>query len=366
LGGQLKSMSSTVYFLPVDSQASHEDRGRLLYEALKETGFCDTIEEKDIVAVKTHFGEGAKSGFPRPAVVKAIGDLIKEKGGRPFLTETSTLYRGNRTDALSHLLHAHNQGFTIENTGMPIIMSDGLLGDNEVEVEIPGKIYSSIKVASEIVKAQKLFVLSHFTGHIVAGFGATLKNLGMGCTSRRAKMIQHSTAKPKIKKRKCTTCGVCARWCPVDAITINEETAVIDKEICIGCGQCLALCRYDAVKFNWSATYEDIQKKVVEHALGVVTSINNKGLYVNMLMDISKECDCIDGYEKISPDMGFLFSTDPVALDDASLEMVEHESGKKLSEMAFDIPYTYQVDYAREIGFYSGTYTLKQVDIRLS
>ncbi len=355
-------MSETVYFLPVRDSDDNDLAGRMA-EAIRQVRLFDGVGEKDIVAVKTHFGESNKSGYPRPVFLRNLGDLIKERGGLPFLTETSTLYRGNRTNAVTHLLHAGNQGFTVEATGMPVVMADGLFGDNEVPVEIKGKIYSSINVAAEIPKAQWLVVMTHFTGHMVSGFGGALKNLGMGCTSRRAKMIQHSTAKPTINRKACTLCGECERWCPVEAITLDEESAVIDHKVCIGCGQCLAVCRFDAVKYNWKATYDDLQKKITEHALGVVESVRGNTLYITLLTRISKDCDCIPDYEKITDDIGLMISRDPVAIDTAALDMVEEKSGKLFSQMTFNIPYRVQVEYAREIGFGSSDYELMELDV---
>ena len=130
---------------------------------------------------------------------------------------------------------------------MPVIMADGIHGDEEVEVDINGEIYRKVKIASLLSRIQGLIVATHFTGHIVSGFGGALKNMGMGLASRRGKMIQHSTSKPLIKKKKCTACGECIRWCPADAIEFKEGKAEIDPGLCIGCAECLAVCRFDAV-----------------------------------------------------------------------------------------------------------------------
>ncbi len=244
-------------------------------------------------------------------------------------------------------------------TGMPIIMADGLFGDEECTVPISGKIHSSVHIAALLAKCNSLVVVSHFTGHLAAGFGATLKNLGMGCASRRGKMAQHSTAKPTIAAEKCTGCGTCVKWCPEEAIAMVEEVAVIDDERCIGCGECLAMCRFDSVEYNWGATYEDLQKKVVEHAMGVCSLFSGKSLFVNVLTRISKDCDCMGHtFEKITPDIGILISRDPVALDAASLDLVEKRAGKTLSQIAHDIPYRFQLDYAEELGFGDRNYEL--------
>lgn len=352
-------MGEKVYFI----EATDNEPDNLLCEKLQRIiqseNLLSFIEERDITAVKTHFGESTKLGYARPLYLKMLGEQIKERGGAPFLTETSTLYKGNRSDAVTHIAHANSQGFGYAATGMPIIMADGLFGDEECTVPISGKIHSSVHIAALLAKCNSLVVVSHFTGHLAAGFGATLKNLGMGCASRRGKMAQHSTAKPTIAAEKCTGCGTCVKWCPEEAIAMVEEVAVIDDERCIGCGECLAMCRFDSVEYNWGATYEDLQKKVVEHAMGVCSLFSGKSIFVNVLTRISKDCDCMGHtFEKITPDIGILISRDPVALDAASLDLVEKRAGKTLSQIAHDIPYRFQLDYAEELGFGDRNYEL--------
>jgi uncharacterized protein len=354
-------MKEKVYFIPTDGRLNDHELSARLQAHISSLRLFDFIAEKDMVAVKTHFGEGPKTGHVRPEYLSMLGSVIRELKGCPFLTETQTLYKGNRTDAVSHLNHAQAQGYGYEHTGMPIIMADGLYGDEETEVAVPGKMYRSVKLASGIVKANALVVVSHFTGHLAAGFGCAIKNLGMGCSSRKGKMNQHSTAKPRVKVKACTRCGVCVKWCPASAITMEEKSAVIDSSKCIGCGQCLAVCRFDAVAYNWGATYEDLQKKVTEHAWGVALSKQDKMICINVLTRISKDCDCMPGFDPIGPDIGILVSRDPVAADAASLSLVEERTGKNLSELAYNIPYRFQIDYAHEIGFGSREYELVTV-----
>ena len=259
---------------------------------------------------------------------------------------------------MEHIEFANEHGFTLENTGLPIIISDGLLGDDEIEVTIPGKLFKTVKIASLIVKAQALIMVSHFTGHLLTGFGAALKNMGMGCASRRGKLIQHSTAKPSIIKKKCTACGDCMKWCPVNAISLKDNKADIDKSLCIGCGECLAVCRFDAVNFNWSETSPMLQQKVVEHAMGTAATKKGKIIYINFLNRVSKDCDCMGKFEKIAPDIGVLVSFDPVAVDAASLDLVEKRAGAKISQKAYNVPYREQIRYAGQLGFGNPDYEL--------
>ncbi len=344
-------MKEKVFFLKMNDNEEDAAVCARLETAIKEKDFFSFIQPKDMVALKTHFGEVKTKGYVRPLYFKMMGEIIKKKEALPFLTETSTLYRGRRTNAVDHMEFAYGQGFTYENTGLPIIMADGLMGDQETEVQIPGKLYPTVKIAALIAKTQSLVLVSHFTGHILSGFGAALKNMGMGCSSRKGKLIQHSTARPSIVRKKCTGCGECIKWCPVGAISFVEKKAEINKSICIGCGECLAVCRFDAVNYNWAETYVNIQQKIVEHAMGVAETKKGKAIYINFLNRISKDCDCMGDYHKITPDIGVLISYDPVAVDAASLHLVEEYSGNVLSKMAYDIPYKDQIDYSRELGF---------------
>lgn len=353
-------MKPNVFF--IETKGDEEALQQQLLEFIQEKALLDFIDKEDFIAVKTHFGESKSTGWVRPPFFKKLNALIERKGARGFLTETSTLYRGNRSNAVDHLKHAESHGFSIQETGMPVVMADGLLGDEEVPVAIEGEMYDEVKVAAAFARVQGMVMISHFTGHIAAGFGATMKNLGMGCTSRKAKLIQHSTAIPSVKKKRCTGCGVCVQWCPATAISMNDDTiAVIDKEKCIGCGECLAVCRFDAVSYNWSTTYEDLQKKIAEHALGVHTLLEGKVLYINFLTRISKDCDCMTSYEKAADDIGVLISTDPVAIDAAGIDLVEERSGALFSELTKDIPYWTQVDHGEKMGLGSREYTLVKV-----
>jgi uncharacterized Fe-S center protein len=356
-----KTMKEQVFFIPVADNEPDETVCRKLEAAITTNDLFRFIQARDMVAFKTHFGEEGTQGFVRPLNFKMMGALVRKRQAFPFLTDTSTLYSGMRHQAISHIELAQRHGFGFENTALPLIMADGLTGDEELDVSIPGKIYNKVKIASLFVKAQALVVVSHFTGHLASGFGAALKNMGMGCSSRRGKLAQHSTAQPSVKKKKCTACGTCVEWCPAQAITLLETIAQIDKKKCIGCAECLTVCRFDAIGYNWSETYEQLQRKIVEHAWGVALARQGKMLCINFLNRISKDCDCMGGFKKIVPDIGVLLAFDPVALDAASLDLVEMKAGKPLTSLAYDIPHRVQIDYAREIGFGNPEYQLIEI-----
>ncbi len=321
-------MKEDVFFIPVADNESDEQICQKLEKAIQANDWLAFVKDRDLVAIKTHFGEENTQGYVRPLNFAMLARLLKKKNAQPFLTDTSTLYSGLRANAIGHIELAERHGFGFANTQTPLIMADGLTGDEEMDVAIPGRLYQKVKIASLIVKSQSLVVVSHFTGHMVSGFGAALKNMGMGCSSRRGKLAQHSTATPSIKKKKCTGCAACVSWCPAQAITMVEQIARIDKNKCIGCAECLTVCRFDAIGYNWSETYEQLQRKIVEHAWGVAAVKKDKVIYINFLNRISKDCDCMGGYKKISPDIGVLVAFDPVAIDAASLDLVEQKTGQ--------------------------------------
>jgi uncharacterized Fe-S center protein len=352
------SLKEEVFLIKITDNEDDKVVCEKLTRVLRERELFYFVEPKDMVAIKTHFGEENSSGYVRPLYFKAVGDLLKEKRAQPFLTETSTLYRGKRSNAVEHILHAYSHGFTPQHTGLPIIMADGLMGDQEIEVSIPGKLYKKVGIASLIVKSQAVIMVSHFTGHMLSGFGATLKNMGMGCASRKGKLIQHSTAQPSIKISSCTGCGECIKWCPAEAISLVDGKAFIKKKTCIGCGECLAVCRFDAVGYNWGETYENVQKKMVEHAMGVAMPNKGKIMYINFLNRITRDCDCMGKFEKVMPDIGVLIGFDPVAVDSAALYLAEELMGRKLSTVTFNVPYKVQLDYAKEIGLGSTDFQL--------
>ncbi len=340
---------------------SDEELSARLGRALHESGSLDFVRDGDMVALKSHFGEEGGDGWVRPQYLRMLGERVRSRGGRPFLTETSTLYKGRRSDALAHFELAQEHGFGWEATGLPLVMADGLQGDDERQLPVPGgQLYQRVNIAALFARIQGLLLVSHFTGHLATGFGAALKNLGMGCASRRGKLAQHSTSKPSVKRKKCTACGTCLAWCPQNAIRMDGEAARIDTARCIGCGECLAVCRFDAIGYNWSETYEQLQRKIVEHAWALCHLLADRLLAVTFLTRITRDCDCMGRHEPIAADIGVLFGRDAVAIDAAAVDLLQAATGKPLAGLTFDIPWKAQFDHARAIGFGDGAYELRE------
>ena len=212
-----------VYFTDFRTQIG-VSQGMKLQRLIRKAGIGNIDLDGKFVAIKMHFGELGNVSFIRPNYVKAVADVIKELGGKPFLTDCNTLYHGSRKNAVDHLMNAEVNGFNSVTTGCYVIIGDGLRGTDDIEVPVRnGEYCKTALIGRAIMDADVLISLNHFKGHEETGFGGALKNLGMGCGSRGGKMIQHNDGVPRVDQEVCRGCRRCARECGSDAIFYNEQ-----------------------------------------------------------------------------------------------------------------------------------------------
>lgn len=283
----------------------------------KKAGLQTMDLDNKFVAIKIHFGELGNLAFLRPNYAKAVADMIKEIGGKPFLTDCNTLYPGSRKNALEHISCAQENGFNEITTGCHIIIGDGLKGTDDVVVPIEGGEYcKEAYIGRAVMDADAIISLNHFKGHEEMGFGGALKNLGMGCGSRAGKMQMHNDGKPAVNEAMCKNCKRCAKECGSDAISYNTGKAYINPDICKGCGRCIGACSFDAI-YNMNANAAEICGcKIAEYTKAVIG--NRPNFHINIVCDISPNCDChSENDAPILPDVGMFASFDPVALDQA-------------------------------------------------
>ncbi len=288
---------------------------------LRRAGMMDIDMEGKFVAIKMHFGELGNLAYLRPNYAKAVADLVKEAGGKPFLTDCNTLYPGSRKNALDHLDCAQINGFNEMTTGCHVIIADGLRGTDDVAVPVKGGEYcEEAYIGRSIMDADVFITLNHFKGHEMTGFGGAIKNIGMGCGSRAGKMHQHNQGKPIVNEGMCRGCRRCAKECGSDAITYENGKAFINQDICKGCGRCIGACGFDAISNQvWNAN-ELLCYKMAEYTKAVVDGRPN--FNISLIVDVSPNCDChAENDAPILPNIGMLASYDPVALDQACVDM---------------------------------------------
>ncbi len=318
-------MVSKVYFADLRADV-HENLQQKLTRLMKTAGMGDIDFRDKFVAIKLHFGEPGNLAFLRPNWARTVADFVKERGGKPFLTDCNTLYVGGRKNALDHMDSAMLNGFNPMTTGCQIIIADGLKGSDEVEVPVVGGEYvKNAKIGRAVMDADVFISLTHFKGHEEAGFGGCLKNIGMGCGSRAGKMEQHNAGKPHVAQKHCIGCGQCRKICAHGAPIIENGKAHIDHDKCVGCGRCIAVCPKNAVQINWDETTINLNRKIAEYTKAVVDG--RPCFHISLVIDVSPNCDCRPENDMaIVPNVGMFASFDPVALDMACVDAVNAQT----------------------------------------
>ena len=313
---------SKVYYTDFRTVAFGDGLPTKLQKLCKKAGIGSIDMEGKFVAIKLHFGELGNISYLRPNYARAIVDLVKELGGKPFLTDCNTMYPGSRKNALEHLECAWQNGFTPLTVGCPILIGDGLKGTDDIAVPVSGGEYvKEAKIGRAVMDADVFISLTHFKGHEMTGFGGAIKNIGMGCGSRAGKTEQHSSGKPHIVTEECRGCRKCQKECANGGLVFDENAKkmTVNLENCVGCGRCLGACNFDAIRFNNDNANEILNCKMAEYTKAVVDG--RPSFHISLIVDVSPNCDChCENDAPILPNIGMFASFDPLALDQACVD----------------------------------------------
>lgn len=308
-----------VYFTDFRTVAFGDGLPTKLKKLIKAAGIGQIDMDGKFVAIKLHFGELGNISYLRPNYARAVADVVKELGGKPFLTDCNTMYPGSRKNALEHLACAWENGFTPLTVGCPILIGDGLKGTDDVAVPVVGGEYvKEAKIGRAVMDADVFISLTHFKGHEMTGFGGAIKNIGMGCGSRAGKKEQHSNGKPHIDQELCRGCRRCREECANNGLMFDaaRKKMTVNQENCVGCGRCLGACNFDAIAFDNNAANELLNCRMAEYTKAVVDG--RPSFHISLVVDVSPNCDCHgENDAPILPDLGMFASFDPLALDQA-------------------------------------------------
>ncbi|HQN91288.1 MAG TPA: DUF362 domain-containing protein [Methanoculleus sp.] len=364
-----------VYFANLRARGPGESKIEKIRRLFDAAGFDRVVRHDDLTAIKLHVGERGCDTYLHPLFARHVVNKVKERGAQPFITDTATLYAGSRADAVRHTVTAIEHGFDYSVISAPVIIADGLRGGYWREVAVNGKHFKSVKIAGNILDADSMIVLSHVKGHDLAGFGGAIKNLAMGCAPPSGKAVQHA-ARPCVDIERCIGCGSCTKVCPQSAMGLSEGVAHLNRERCVGCGDCMRACPEGAIEFDWTTEVRPFIERLCEYALGAVCSRPGRTGYINFLLNITPDCDCVPWSDApIVPDIGILASTDPVAIDHASLDLIDSQHGFSHTLLERNLApgedkfkgvrdYTegrYQIAYAARIGLGDEAYHLIEV-----
>ena len=342
---------SKVYFKAIDSYSKTNEINQVSVNMLKIIEEKENVQLNKYIPLKVHLGEKGNTTYIEPKNFDSIIDYLKSKNIDTAFIETNVLYKGQRNTIENHLKLAKEHGFT----KIPVIIGDGEVGENYQLIEINKKHFDKCKIATDIAKENQLIVLSHFKGHILAGFGGAIKQLAMGCASKGGKLAQHCNSIPKISTMRCTGCKACAAKCPESAIAVTKK-AKIDKSICVGCASCMAACPHGAISNTWFASLtRSFNERLAEYAYAAAKDKNH--IYITYVFNITKNCDC-EGHpmKPIAADIGVFASTDPVAIDQACLDVLDKKEGRKVFRRG-----RYTLDYAEKIGLGQRKYELVEL-----
>ena len=336
--------SSKVYFTDFRTPAYGDSVLKKLQKLIKRAGIAEMDLDGKFVAIKMHFGEHGNISFLRPNWARAVVDVVKELGGKPFLTDCNTMYPGYRKNAIEHLYCAWENGFTPLAVGCPVIIGDGLKGTDDVEVPVVGgEFVQKAKIGRAIMDADVVISLTHFKGHETTGFGGTIKNIGMGSGSRAGKKEQHSSGKATIIADLCRGCRKCRKECANNGLVFDEQSRkmTVNRDNCVGCGRCLGACNFDAIRFQNDGAVSDLNCKMAEYTKAVLDG--RPSFHISLIVDVSPNCDCHQENDApIIPDVGMLCSCAPLARDQACVDLCLKQTPIENSQLG---------DHMRAIGF---------------
>jgi uncharacterized Fe-S center protein len=367
---------SEVYFADLRADRPTRSVPKKIAKLFKAAGLADTFHKGDLVAIKSHFGELGSTSFLRPQYISAVVDRVAAKGGKPFLTDCNTLYLGGRANAVDHLTVAAKHGFMPPVVNAPMIIGDGLTGQDHYEIPVDLKHCKTIKVGAVVEHADSIICVSHVKGHMMTSVGAAMKNLGMGFGSRAGKLQMHQNIRPVVKTPSCKACGECVKHCPAGAISIVNKKARISREKCIGCGECYVSCFNKAITAGKWTKPEVLEERIVEYCYGIIKEKGKERMgYISLIIDVTPHCDCVPWSDMpIVPDVGILASKDIVSIDQAAIDLINAQIGlpgsvlkKKMGEgedklrELYSVDWKTQLDYAERLGLGERKYELLKV-----
>lgn len=364
----------------------------------KKMGLNRAIKKNARVFIKTHFGAYGNLMYMRPALLRKVVDLVKAQGGYPILSESAGLgygtgLYGGRTTAAEYFRMAAANGYTIGTTGAPIVLLDGYWGTDTFSVPINGKHVKKVEVGMALRDADVIIVFTHFKGHGGTAMGGTLKNLGIGCVGKYSKAMMHGPQNPIVNPEECkgAECRKCIDACPTRCITVNPKVE-INFDRCMHCIHCVSVCRSEAqskaITAEWGTDPIKSTETMIENALGVIDGVGrDRFYYFNVALDISQTCDCAPfGPMALIPDLGIFASRDPVAIDAASIDLLNEAPPVTISacgdiqpgedKLAIATPWPdphtgektptqchlRQLDYAEELSIGTKKYKLRKAD----
>jgi len=308
--------------------------------------------------LKVHVGEPRGTTHMRPGFARAASAFVSHTPRARIVAGDSTVAytgeRGHRQNPLgnagAYLSLAERKGWWPDGpAGMPFVVLDRPstsvpkvfeFEEEAVRLELGGiERYHDFYLAGGFAVADSIINYAHLTCHGLAGFAGCVKSIAMGCSSLRGKLRMHQSLLPSFDESRCTSCGICVRNCPVQALSIPNDgkPPKVVPGVCIGCGECVAVCNNEAVVLrdeeitDWQRGRNSLPVRMADYTVGMMSGRWERALHVLHLYSITPQCDCVNARQRplVPHDFGFLVGRNPFAVDTVAANLLrEHIAAK--------------------------------------
>lgn len=319
---------SKVYMVSARANSIRDNILAKLDRLMSAPGFVDLIPGgRKTTFIKANYSMVGNTRHLRPIMLRALVEKIQELGGNPAVTDTSAFSPRGEFGGETWFTSAELMGYSELALGCERILANGYEGDDGEFVSTGGELLGGVEVARAIREAEGLFVVSHVTGHPLAGFTGALYNLGVECLNNSGKARVYQGVTPEWIGEQCELCGTCVEHCRWQALQIEGDRLHYHRDKCAGCGTCLIICPGKARKPG-PAQVTAFQQRVAEASAAIVKTLGKKAVYLNVLYDITPQPDRYSWADvPFVPDIGIIASLDPVAVDAATHQLITRIPG---------------------------------------
>jgi len=319
---------SRVYWIKGRSQGVHQSIVSKVDALLSMEEMSKLVVPKESLAIKINLSEVGYAHYLPPIVVATLFERVRGAGCFPVVTDGCSLFKGFRSNGYDWIKAALMMGFSSGETfDNQLMLAAGYTSEEGKFYPSEGRRLGGVELGSLLTDTGNLVVLSHVTAHPILGVAGAILNLGLGLLAGTGKLRVHSCLEIELDQSRCDNCGACVPFCPTGAVAAGDPVISFDPEICNGCLGCFMACPNAAMSIKPEGI-EPFQEAVVEAAHTALHNLRGSAFFINFLSSVTPQTDDYPFSDvPFIPDLGILASSDPVALDWATYQMITRSPG---------------------------------------